>query len=156
MSKFGALKNLDVNEDKTAEYKMVEITVNGKSPIIITKMATQANKSYFNQLLKMSSTSAHTANMVKAGKINSAMVDEAREKDKALFPKYVMVDWKDVVDLETGKEVPFSEEDAAEFIEALPDWVFENFRQFAGNTVNFTDVLDISSGVEKGKNSQSG
>lgn len=63
-----------------------------------------------------------------------AQLLEAR--DRALFPKHVVVGWDNVVDSE-GQRVPFSVEACSDFFEALPLWILDDVRLFALTASNF-------------------
>jgi len=149
MADFGHLKQLEVSNENTAEYTIHQIAVNGKTPTLILAPATEANKGYFNNLLKRAGKSAR---QVKAGMINLGLVEENREEDKELYPEYVIRGWKDVLDVD-GSDVKFSKKEAQQFINLLPNWIFDDIRNFAGNPGSFAEILDIEISA---KNSQSG
>lgn len=140
MADFSHLKGLDVSTDKTAEFHLHQITVNGKTPVLIVAPATEANKPYFNALLKRAGKSAR---QVRAGAISSGMIAENRDEDRDLYPKHVVKGWRDVIDGKTGEDVKFSAKECRAFLEALPDWLFDDCRNFCGNPANFTDVVDV-------------
>lgn len=142
MSNFSHLKKLDV-KDRTAKYQIFQIE---GEPTLIMKPATEANKPYFNSVLKKS---RRKVKAVQAGALNSKMIQENRDEDRELFPKAVVIGWEGIVD-NKGKEVPFTTEDCAQFLEALPDWIFDQVRNFAASSENFAyEVIDIE---EKAKN----
>jgi len=133
---FSYLKNLEV-KNKTAEYSLFQI--NGE-PTLILKPATEVNKGYFNSVLRRSKRNLRA---MKSGSISQKMIKETREEDKELYPKYIISGWKDVKD-SAGKDVPFSPENCVDFLEALPDWIFDDIRNFAGSSENFSgEVIDV-------------
>lgn len=135
MSNFSHLRALEVR-DKTARCTIYQIK---GEPVLVVRPATEANKPYFNAVLKRTRKNVRA---VQAGAISQAMIAENRSEDRELFPKHVVVGWEGVSDSH-GAAVPFSEEACAEFLEALPDWLFDEVRNFAGNSANFTDgVVD--------------
>lgn len=135
MTDFSHLKQLEVN-DKTAEYPIYQIS---GEPTLILKPATEANKPYFNSVLRRSKRNLRA---IKTG-INQKMIKENREEDRELYPKHIITDWKDVPDSK-GKKVPFSVENCTDFIQALPDWIFDDIRAFAGESSNFFgEVIDV-------------
>jgi hypothetical protein len=141
MVDFSYLGALEVSVEHTSEYPMHQIQVNGKSPTLIVAPATDVNKPYFNVLLKRS---GKTAKQLKAGaQVSTDMLEDSREEDKALYPKYVIKDWRDMVDAETGKDIPFSVADCVKFIEALPNWLFDNMVKYCTEPSNFVDVMDV-------------
>ena len=140
MADFSHLKTLDVSTDKTARFTIHQITVNGKTPTLIVAPATDANKPYFNALLKRAGKSVR---QIRSGSINAGMIDENREEERALYPKHVVKGWEDMLDGTSGKDVPFSKSECAEFLGQLPDWIFDDMRTFCGNPANFTELMDV-------------
>ena len=139
MPNFEYLKGLDVTNDQVKEYPISEITVNGLVPVLLVASSTEANKPYFNALLKRAGKSARA---VRAGKLTAAMLEENREEDKDLYPRFVIRGWTDVLDGD-GKALKYSNSDCADFIDALPNWIFDDLRVFCGNPANFADLIDV-------------
>ena len=147
MSKFEYMRDFEV-KDKTARFTLHAISVGDKSPTLIVKPASEANKPYFNALLKR----AHTyAAQMQANKLTDSMVAENRDEDRDLYAKYVLADWENVVDAD-GAEVKFSSEAAGDFVGALPNWVFDDLRAFCARPVNFVDAKSIVDAGTSGKN----
>jgi hypothetical protein len=140
MANFENLKKLDVTKDKTATYTIGQVIVNDQSPILTVAPATEANKGYFNALLKRASKSAR---QVAAGKVSAVLIAENRDEDRALYPSYIVKNWSNVFD-SSGDEVPFSKEACEEFLEALPDWLFDDLRNFCGKPDNFVDATALN------------
>jgi hypothetical protein len=140
MADFSHLKALDVNAGMTAEYTLHQITVNGKSPTLIVAPATDVNKPYFNALLKRSGKAAR---QVKAGKMTADLIDTNRDEDKELYPKHVVKGWRDMVDVETGGDLVFTPADCVSFLDALPNWIFDDCRTFCVEITNYTEPMDI-------------
>ncbi len=140
MADFSHLGQLEVSTDKTAKFVLHQITVNGLTPTLIVAPATEANKSYFNALLKRASKSARA---IRAGTVNAGMLDESREEDRALYSKHVIKGWEDMVDGKTGKVTDFSVTECEAFLAQLPNWLFDEIRQFCGNPASFTELMDI-------------
>jgi len=139
---FKHLEKLDV-KGKTADYTLYQIA---GEPKLKLKPATEANKTYFNSVLKRSRRNVRA---VQAGAINQSMLEDNRKEDRELYPKYVIVGWDGVKD-SSGNSVEFSEENCSDFIAALPDWIFDEVRDFAGRSSNFFgETIDIE---EKAKN----
>jgi hypothetical protein len=92
------------------------------------------------------------ARKAKSGILSPKMLEEIRDRDRALFPKHVITGWENVRDVD-GADVTFSLAACKEFIEALPPDMFDEVREFAGDLVNFrADVVDPE---EVAKNSAS-
>lgn len=145
MTDFGYLSKIEVR-DQTAEYIISEIEVNGKSPTLVLSPTTQANQAYFNAVLKSSTKKARRT----AGQgLDATILNEGRDEDRVLFAKHVVRGWSNVVDAKTGQPVPFSAAECEKFLHALPDWKFDDIRNFCGNARNFLDQTSIELGDEE-------
>lgn len=143
MSKFNHLSKYEVQADREIEYVIDDIE---GEPVLILSPATSENKPYYNKVLRK--TAKNPMKAIK--KMNVGMVRENRDQDRILFSKYVVKGWKRVVDSD-GNEVEFSEENCYDYLSHLPDWIFDQVRNFAASPDNFIDdetVADLS------KNSQ--
>ena len=132
-SKFGYMQSLNVKGDMTSELTLHQIDVGGVSPTLIVAPATDANKPFFNAQLKRSGKSIR---QIQAGRITAGMIDNNREEDRDLYPRFVIKGWKDMLDA-NGKDVKFTPEDCADFIASIPDWLFDDIRTYCGNPQNF-------------------
>lgn len=141
MSKFSHLKKLGVKSDVTAEYAIHQIIVNGEMPTLTLAPATEANSPYFNSLLRRASKASKR---IKNGVIKKETIDENREEDRKDFAKHVIKGWKGVTD-EKGVAVEFDADSCLEFLEALPNEIFDEIRAFATDASNFSEVLEINS-----------
>lgn len=139
MADFSHFDALAVKAETTTDYQLTQISINGMSPTLKLRPATEANSAYFNAALRSSSRRLRA---VQAGGVNADMLEEQRRLDKDLFPRHVMVGWKDMTDA-NGDDVPFTGEAAKDFVHALPDWIFDAVREHAGAPANFVDVVDI-------------
>lgn len=132
-SKFGYLSQLDVKSGMTADYTFFTISVNGKSPVLTVRPATEATPGYYGELL----VRANRSQAIRAaGAISRAVIDDARNEDRDLFPRFIVIGWRDVVGSD-GEEVPFSIENVRDFLTALPDYIFDDFRKWSGQETNF-------------------
>ena len=129
---FSHLNRLDVTRDRTAELTMYEIE---GEPTLVLAPATEGNKPYFNALLKRSGKNVRRA---ARGTLNAGMISDNRDEDRVLFPLHVVKDWCGVRDV-SGVVIPFSKADCARWLKALPDWLFDQVRDFAGRHSNFVD-----------------
>ncbi len=146
MADFSHLKALEVTRDKTSEYTIHSVTVNGKTPTLIGRPATQSNEPYFNALLK---TGAKNAKAMQAGKVNVSMIAENRDEDRILFPLHVITGWYDMLDA-TGTELEFNQEECVELFNNLPIHVLDDVLTHYRTAENFVDAIDIT---VKAKNS---
>ena len=127
---FSHLSELDVSGRQTVEYTLYHLE---GEPTLILSPATQSNKPYFNALLKRSRKNQAA---LKAGAINSGMIDGNRDEDRELYPLYIVQGWRRVTD-SSGAEVPFAKDVCSSFLHHLPDWIFDEVREFAGSPQNF-------------------
>lgn len=134
MVDFSHLKAFEV-EAKTARYSMDNISINGVSPVLIVSPATDANKPYFNSLLKKSAKA-------KRGALKASTVTDNRNQDKALYAEYIIKGWEGLLDAE-GVEAPFTVESAKSFLQSLPNWLFDDMRIFCSDPSNFAEQLDV-------------
>lgn len=133
---FEHLKKLDL-KGKEAKYVIHQLA---NEPYLMMKPATEANKPYFNEVLRRSKKNMRA---VQAGSFSIAMMDENRAQDRKLYPKLIITGWGNVQDSE-GILVPYSEENCKGFLEALPDWIFDDIRAFAGNSSAISqNALDL-------------
>lgn len=139
---FNQLKTLKLKADMTAEFTLHDIeNPDGTSPTLILSPATEVNKGYFNGLLRRSRKNMRN---IQAQNFDTSMIQDNRSNDRVLYAKHVCKGWKTVKD-DKGKNVTFNEEQCLGFLQALPDWLFDNVRNFATVVRNFidTDVPDV-------------
>jgi len=146
---------LNVSDGRTARLVMHQITLGGATPFFVVRPATEATKGYYNAVLKRAGKSLR---QVQAGAINAGMMEENRKDDRKLYPQHIITGWGHIK--EDGTEVPgsipdadgtltnFSGEVCAQFIAALPTWLFDDMRQFCGNPSNFVGDEETPMDVE--------
>lgn len=130
------LKKYEI-EGKTARYELPPLE-GLEDAVFIVRPATEANKEYFNKVLKLT---RRRKGKLKRG-VDTSYLEETREEDKELFPKYIVIGWENVYD-EDGTLVEFSEEECQNFIKEMPPWMFDDLRNFAGDIENFLDIMDV-------------
>ena len=142
MSKFGYLKAADVSADQTQEFPIDEIRVNEKTPVLIVRTALSGNKAYRNEVLK------DAARISRGGRVrvSGRMVEDNRARDQELYAKHIICGWRDVVDGE-GNPVEYTAENGREFLEAIPDFVFDALRLFCNDPASFSDG-DLNTSAE--------
>ena len=127
---FSHLRRLNVNKSSTAEYEIVEIE---GDPVLEGVFAGETNIPYYNALLKRSHRNARK---FKANKVSSKEIEDARNHDRELYPEYVITGWRNVFD-SNGSEVNFSKSNLKEFLNSLPNYLFQDIRDFFGNPESF-------------------
>ncbi len=136
---FSYLDGLDVTPESVAEFPIHQVSVNGKTPVLILASATSANKPYYNAFLKNIGSKVRA---VRSGVFNANMMDENRTLDRELYPRHVVKGWRDVSDA-SGRAAPFTLPNCKNFMDQLPDLVFDEVRDFAGNSASHTGTVEI-------------
>jgi hypothetical protein len=97
------------------------------------KFAGDGNKGWVNATTKH--TLKHNLNRrgIDPVELNRLVV----QRDLDLYPQHVVVGWENVFDT-AGEAVPFSHGACAEFLRAIPSWIFDEVRLFAITASNFT------------------
>lgn len=141
--KFSHLSKYEVKADRRIEYVIDDIE---GEPILILAPATSENKPYYNKVLRKTAK-----NPLKALKrMNLGTVRENRDQDRILFAEDVVKGWKRVVDGE-GNDVEFDKENCFEYLTALPDWIFDQVRNYAASPDNFIEdaiIEDVSKNLQ--------
>lgn len=128
MADFSQLKVERVEVQKFTFWNIVG------EPVLHVKHAGESNKDYFNEQLR------HAEHLQKRrAKLNVEIVKDNRNRDRDLYPQYVVVGWEKVLDKD-GNEVPFNAPDCKNFLKALPDEEFDNLRDFCREPYNFRKV----------------
>lgn len=139
MAKFGNLRQFDPT-GRTATMSLPIGYVRADGTTVQSKLvlahAGDSNKRWQNAV------NAHNA---KTGLARKALSNSGEAnalgmaRDLDLYPKFIIQGWEDVVD-DDGVPVAFSEENAREFLQALPQWIFDSIRLFAVQASNFVDA----------------
>lgn len=132
MPDFSNLKKLDVDGSTAREYKFDQIE---GAPSIWSLPASEENKPYMNEALRRVGKGSRGGRRAKRTTVDT--VKASRDEDKELFAKYCAKRWN--VKDASGLEVQFTPENCREFLEALPDWIFDDYRQWLNEATNFLD-----------------
>lgn len=104
-------------------------------PSLKMRPAGQSNAPYFNAMAKRNAKSGQLRRLAQ-GQVDVDSIDQNRKEDRELYPVHVIVGWTNVNDSE-GKPVQFTAVTCREFLQALPDWIFDEVRNFAAIPANF-------------------
>ena len=110
-----------------------EVPIPGE-PVLLVRPAGAKNKPYHRALLKRNAKAARRFS--RGLSVTPEILDEIREHDLQLYWKHVLVGWRGIK-ASDGSEPPFTQDSGRKFLAALPDWIFEDLRQFASNPSNF-------------------
>ena len=127
----------------TVRYTFYEIE---GEPWLDIVSATEYNKPYFNELLKRQRRNRRS---IRTGKISVDTLKNNREEDLDLYAKHVIKGWGKIQDSK-GNEVPFSKGACLDFLKAIPNWIFDDLRNFAADPLSFH--VDGELDEEAGKN----
>lgn len=105
-------------------------------PSVLSRPATSANKKYNNARLK--SLNKRTKGGRAKARISLATVDAARREDAEMLSKFCITGWGTAPVDSTGQPVTFSAENCREFLLAIPDWMFDEYRGWVSDPINFT------------------
>ena len=130
MSDFGHLASK--NKD-TADYTFYNVL---GEPTLTVRFAGESNKPYFNEVLRRQEHYHR-----RKAKINVDILKDNRERDRGLYPKHVVLGWKNVKD-KVGAVVTFNQEDCEAFLRAIPDDEFDGLREFCRDASNFREIAD--------------
>jgi len=147
---FAHLSKLDIS-DKTHWVEFPEIHPDARVQILA---AGESNPAYFSAALRKYGQQKAKA---KTRQLSVADFDEARESERDLFGRFVVISWESLPAKEGGM-VPFSRENAMDLCAHLPDWLFDRLRHRANEPSNFLDIGEdpLPDAAELAKNSESG
>jgi hypothetical protein len=145
MTDFSNLKALDVDGETLREYVFPYIP---GEPSVFVAPATDVNKAFLNERLRLSIERSAAAEKQPRGKGSAPPtpdsmakeLDEAREVDRVLLARTCAKRWGVAPTDAAGKQPEFSEANCLAFFKALPDWMFDPLRNFCGNIYNFVTL----------------
>lgn len=141
MARFDHLKTREI-AGKTAWLSLPVVTSAARLQL---RPATDANPAYHNGNLKMAVV-RHRGSATRG--VDKYDIAASRDDDRVLYAQFVLTGWEGIEDCD-GNVVPFSVEAATEFLEQLPDWIFDRVRLFAIQPENFVDHLAIAKASAK-------
>ena len=126
---FSYLDKFDVKKE-AVEY---DVPIPGE-PKLLVLPAGAKNKPYHRALLKRNAKAARRFS--RGLGVTPEILDEIRDHDLQLYWKFIVVGWVGIKATD-GTEPEFTQDDGRKFLAALPDWIFEDLRQFCGNPHTF-------------------
>ena len=132
MSMFDHYQTRQVDADESRQVTLYNVK---GEPVLFVKYAGEANKPYFNDLLRRNQKMART---LRGRAISTSVMEKTRESDRSLYSEHIVVGWEKVVD-RNGDPVEFTQENCLEFLKALPPEEFDEVRAFCTNQYNFTE-----------------
>lgn len=131
-------EDLAMDDEVTKPYQFSELKT---EPTCFFRPATEDNKPYASALIKISNKSAKKNRNRRGANLDD--IDRVRRRNRLLVAKYCLVGWEGMTDkVEKGKdgkpkEIEFNLEHGAEFINALPHWLFDRLYNWLQNPENF-------------------
>lgn len=130
---FKQLRRYEVKGDATAWFDLPE--AGHPNCAIEVRPTTRVNKPYHNATLR---STVRRVRKVTSERFTVDDVEKAIKEDREIFPKCVIVNWRNLPDDDhPGEFIPYSREAAVELVDAMPDTLFEDLRDFCGNIRNF-------------------
>jgi len=135
---FDHLKTYDVGQAKS----WLEMPELGSNARLLLNPATEANKPYYNAMLKLSGKRAR--NLARNGTISVEDLQKNRDEDRILYPKYVIAGWE-CVETEEDRErededkeyIEYNMDVASELCRKLPPHLFDRVRNHAATPEQF-------------------
>jgi hypothetical protein len=142
MVDFSHLKALEITRETTRQYIFDELE---GEPGFVVSPATDDNEDFFQARVEFSLSQEDDSPdqpRKQTGKPTPEEIrkeiDQARETDRKLITKACIRDWAKAPKDKDGNDVPFTPENAYEFLCALPNYMVDPFRRFCVNVRNFT------------------
>lgn len=129
------LSRLEISE-ATARFDMPWVS---DGAFLLVRPATPENEKYSAASLRMGGR--RQRGVVAAGSLSASAVDDDREEDRVLYPKYVIVGWGKILDSHR-EPAEFTPENCRAFVKALPLWIFDKLRLFCMRPERFLDEGD--------------
>ncbi len=134
MADFSYLEKFDVNEKARDKFVFHEIPgKDDKFATLIVAPAGEPNKPYFSTLTRYAMK--HRRSMQN----NANILEETRNLDRKLYSEFVIKDWENIVDVK-DQPVEFSKKRCAEFLDALPNPLFDRLREHCAELDNFSGI----------------
>lgn len=130
MADYGHLKSKRLPTATMTMYNVVG------EPKLTGVYAGEANKRYFNEMLRRAEQLAK-----RKAKVSVELIKEQRDRDRELFPKFVLTAWSDVTDV-NGVVIAFSATECEAFLKALDDEQFDEVREFFKDVSNFREIMN--------------
>jgi hypothetical protein len=143
MSKFGFLKRTHIPAGE-AGYRWMNLPEVGPGAGILVANATQENVSMLEEAIR----TADDNKSDRGGGDFAAKLEKGQDEDRVLLHKHLLKGWREMYEIaEDGKPVldehgdptpiPFSGENAWDFVSQIPGWVLTRIKLWCMNPENF-------------------
>ena len=106
------------------------------TPYLIVAQASEANRPFFNALLRIQNAQRRGFRRSGQGRVNRDQLEHERERDLRLYSEHIVKDWGNITDPD-GHPIAFTVENCREFLDAIPRWLFNQLRVFCQQPMNF-------------------
>lgn len=129
---FEHIRKLAVDPSATSTYTFYQI--HGR-PTLKVRPSGEINPRYMDAMFKCSKG---IARRIRSGEMSVDLLEETRDIDLKLYPKYVVQGWEEKTVL-TDKDEPalFTGENCEKFLTALPPDMYDDLRAYCGDLSNF-------------------
>ena len=134
---FNHVTKLSVRPEATSTFTFYQI--HGR-PTLTVRPTGEANPQYMNAMFKRSKG---VARRLRAGDMSVDLLEETRDIDLMLYPKFVVTSWDEKTVLtDKGEPAPHTADNVGLFLAALPDDMFDDLRAHCGELSNFREDGD--------------
>jgi len=135
---FSNYSNLNHDDQTVVEFVFLQIP--GR-PVLKVAPATESHEAYYSDFLEASAKLAPRALQAqkkrnKNMKVARQIISESRDQERELFSRHIVRGWEDVVD-DQGEVAEFTQENCLKFLQALPDFLFDDLQEFCKMPSNF-------------------
>lgn len=123
-----------ITKDRTADFTFVNLA---GQPRLTVRFAGESNKPYFNEVLRRGE---HLQR--RKVKVSVDTIQGLRDRDRELYPKFVVMGWPVAPVDKAGSRAPFTVENCEAWLRAIPDEEFDELREFCRDPHQFRDVAD--------------
>lgn len=125
-------------DQATARFDLPQVA---PGAFLVVRPANEANRHYQSAALARSSKRQRLKVLSTDTSLEDSQLD--RNDDRVTYPQHIVVGWGGIKN-RRGEAVPFTPENVAAFLAALPNWVFDKVRLFCLRPENF--LLDETPG----------
>ena len=149
MGNWDNLRKLEVDKESAVEFEFYEFP--DPCPVLFVK-CTVGNSAYHDAIRTERESIERKLNKKKnKGRKRTNrdinLMKLLRDPDRRHYPGNIIVGWKNNID-DDGTEVEFSDEECADFLQKLPDYLFDRLRYYVIEPKHFIDTAMSSDDEE--------
>jgi hypothetical protein len=132
---FSNLSRLAARKESIATFELIGVEGMEGAEIYGCPATRRANPRYFNAVL---AAGEKLQRKMKSAGDKSSVYNAYKDAQRAPLAHYVLTGWKNIRD-RNGVDVTFSDDNALDFVMALPDSLFDEMSTFFEQEANFAD-----------------